>query len=251
MGSTVLMARRSRLRVDGARLQGWAMVAILAVGFGLGVATLSKPGPQRRLAETLTPGAFLGGQTAGAVNHAMAHDLPIGDLLSAAGGVLRWRVFASGGPQVTVGCDDWLYLTEELRPWPGGDATMQARAAAMHQVAADLAAQGIALQVVLVPDKTRVERAFACGVPYSAQSEGRYGQFAKLLGGLSVVDLLATYSGVRTPLYYRTDTHWNPGWRRHRRRGHGGGNGRTGRPRPPVQHGVPGRRRTAPATCCA
>ena len=209
MGSTVLMARRSRLRVDGARLQGWAMVAILAVGFGLGVATLSKPGPQRRLAETLTPGAFLGGQTAGAVNHAMAHDLPIGDLLSAAGGVLRWRVFASGGPQVTVGCDDWLYLTEELRPWPGGDATMQARAAAMHQVAADLAAQGIALQVVLVPDKTRVERAFACGVPYSAQSEGRYGQFAKLLGGLSVVDLLATYSGVRTPLYYRTDTHWN------------------------------------------
>ena len=120
MGSTVLMARQSRVRVDGARLQGWAMVAILAVGFGLGVATLAKPGPQRRLAETMSLGAFLGGQTAGAVNHAMAHDLPIGDLLSEAGGILRWRVFASGGPQVTVGCNDWLYLTEELRPWPSG-----------------------------------------------------------------------------------------------------------------------------------
>ncbi len=185
------------------------MVAILAVGFGLGVATLAEPGPQRRLADTMTPGAFLGGQTAGAVNHAMAHDLPIGNWLSEAGGILRWRVFDSGGPQVTVGCDDWLFLTEELRPWPGGDATMRARADTLHQVAKELAAQGIALQVVLVPDKARVEGAFACGVPYSAQSEARYGQFAKMLGGLPVVDLLAAYSGVRTPLYYRTDTHWN------------------------------------------
>ncbi len=30
------------------------MVAVLVVGFGLGVATLASPGPQRRLAETLT-----------------------------------------------------------------------------------------------------------------------------------------------------------------------------------------------------
>ena len=76
-------------------------------------------------------------------------------------------------------------------------------------MATDLAAQGIALQVVLVPDKARVEHAYACGVPYSAQSEGRYAEFSKLLAGLPVVDLLAAYGGIRTPLYYRTDTHWN------------------------------------------
>ena len=52
MGGTVLMAQRSRVMIDGARLQGWAMVVILAAGFGLGVATLSSPGPQRRLAPT-------------------------------------------------------------------------------------------------------------------------------------------------------------------------------------------------------
>ena len=206
---TVVMAQRAARRIDTARLQGWAMIAILAVGFGLGVVTLCGAGPQRRLAETLTPQAFLGGQTAAAVNHAMAHDLPIGPWLSEAGGILRWRVFASGGPQVTVGCDDWLFLTEELRPWPGGDAAMQARAAALHAVAKGLAAQGIALQVVLVPDKARVEQAHACGVPYSAQSQARYAGFAKLLAGLPVVDLLATYGGIRNPLYYRTDTHWN------------------------------------------
>ena len=193
----------------GARAQGWAMVAVLAIGFGLGVATLASPGAQRRLADTLTLPSFLGGATAAAVNYDMAHDLPIGDALSAAGGVLRWRVFGSGGPQVTVGCNDWLYLTEELRPWPGATAAMQARADALHAVAAGLAQQGIALQIVLVPDKRRVEQAGACGVRYSAQAQARYGVFLSMLQGLRVVDLLASYGGIRNQLYYRTDTHWN------------------------------------------
>ncbi len=46
-------------------------------------------------------------------------------------------------------------------------------------------------------------------MPYSAQSEARYDAFAAMLAGLPVVDLRAGFSGIRTPLYYRTDTHWN------------------------------------------
>ena len=185
------------------------MIAVLVIGFGLGVATLASPGPQQKVGEALTLRAFLGGETASAVNYAMAHNLPIGSELSAAGGILRWRVFGSGGPQVTVGCNDWLFLTEELRPWPGSQASMQARAAALHTVAADLAKQGIALQIVLVPDKRRVEQQGACGVPYAAQARARYAAFLGMLGGLPVTDLLTTFGGIRTALYYRTDTHWN------------------------------------------
>ncbi len=225
------------------------MLAVLVLGFGLGVATLATPGPMRRIADTLTPRAFLGGETASAVNFAMAHDLPIGSTLSAAGGVLRWRLFGSGGPQVTVGCDDWLFLTEELRPWPGSKASMGARADAVHAVAKGLAEQGIALQIVFVPDKRRVAELAArqvpaelvtailtqaaskssgseaaspsigaagkprrsdwCGVPYSEESEARYAAFLGRIADLPVVDLLTAYDGVRTPLYYRTDTHWN------------------------------------------
>ena len=185
------------------------MIAVLVAGFGLGVATLASPGPMRQMGQALSLHAFLGGETAETVNHAMAHDLPVGGALSAAGGVLRWRLFGSGGPQVTVGCHDWLYLTEELRPWPGSQASMRARADALHQVAKDLAAQGIALQIVLVPDKRRVEQQDACGVPYAAQASDRYAAFLGMLGGLRVVDLLAAYGGIRNQLYYRTDTHWN------------------------------------------
>ena len=185
------------------------MLAVLAAGFGLGAATLASPGPQLRLAEAMTPGAFLGGRTAGAVNHAMAHDLPVGGVLSAAGGVLRWRLFGSGGPQVTVGCGGWLFLTEELRPWPGADAAMAARAAVLHRIATGLMAKGIAFQVILVPDKARIVRQAGCGVRYPAQARTRYDAFAALLGGLNWVDVRASYAGIRTPLYYRTDTHWN------------------------------------------
>ena len=194
---------------SGARLQGWAMIAVLAAGFGLGVAALSRPGPQQRLAGVMNMGAFLSGKTAAEVNHAMAHDLPIGGFLQAAGGVIRWRLFGSGGPQVTVGCNDWLYLTEELRPWAGAEAAMQARAATLHRITAELGGQGIAVEIVLVPDKARIETANRCDVPYSAQSRARFAAFAGLLGGLPVVDLNPVFAAADKPVYYRTDTHWN------------------------------------------
>jgi alginate O-acetyltransferase complex protein AlgJ len=141
----------------------------------------------------------------------MAHDLPIGPFLQAAGGVWRWRVFDSGGPQVSVGCDDWLYLIEELRPWPGAAAAMARRAAALRQVASQLAARGIALVVAVVPDKARIESVHAagCGVPYSAQARDRLAAWMGLLNGLPVVNLANTFAHANQPLYYRTDTHWN------------------------------------------
>ena len=191
------------------RLYGWLMAAALLAGAGEGVATLASPEARRHVAAAATWAALLSGQTAAAINDAMAHDLPGGGMLRAAGGVLRWRLFGSGGPQVTVGCGGWLYLTEELRPWPGGEAAMQRRALLLHQIAADLAAKGITLQLVLVPDKARIATEGACGLPRSAQAQDRYATFAAMLEGLPVTDLVAAYTAVRTPLYYRTDTHWN------------------------------------------
>jgi len=193
----------------GARLQGWAMIVVLVTGFGLGLAALHSPGPQQRLRDVMTLDAFLAGRTAGAVNNAMAHDLPIGPVLSAIGGVVRWRVFGSGGPQVSVGCHDWLYLMEELRPWPDAAAAMEARANALRRIYAGLTAQGVELVVAIVPDKARIEAATACGVPYSSQSRARLSAFTGLLGGLPVVDLDPVFAAEKRPLYYRTDTHWN------------------------------------------
>jgi alginate O-acetyltransferase complex protein AlgJ len=195
------------------RLQGVVMIVLLAVAFWQGVTPLTTQQARNRLQPTLNFASFMAGRTAGAVNYIMAHDLPVDYALRAGGGIVRWELFRSGGPQVGVGCGDWLFLTEELRPWPNAQAAMQTRAEIVGRVAAKLNAQNIGLLVALVPDKARVEAADRCGLRYAEQASQRYGAFAAMLGAAKVptVDLHAVLAeaAAQGPVYYRTDTHWN------------------------------------------
>lgn len=195
------------------KLLGAVMTALLLVGFWQGMAALFSPEALLRLKPALNPSAILAGHTAATINYIMSHNLPADPLLRAAGGILRWRLFHSGGPQVGVGCNNWLYLTEELRPWPGAEAAMRQRADLVRRVADKLESQAIRLRIVVVPDKARVENGTLCGLRYAAQARERYAAFAALLHarGIVQVDLLQPFLAVhgRQPLYYRTDTHWN------------------------------------------
>ena len=111
------------------------MIVTLALGFSLAVAALASSSAQNRLAGASGWRALLDGRTAAVIGHATAHDLPIDGFLRAAGGVWRWVLFRSGGPQVWVGKHDWLYLTEELRPRNDAIAVMQRKADDVKQVA--------------------------------------------------------------------------------------------------------------------
>ncbi|RYJ01194.1 MAG: cell division protein FtsQ, partial [Acetobacteraceae bacterium] len=164
-----------------ARLQALAAIALLLWGAGQGIAALADPASRQRLVESLTWEAFLAGRTAGAINHVMAHALPADPWLRAAGGLLRWGLFRSGGPQVAVGCDGWLFLTEELRPWPGAQAAMAARAAALGRIAAALRERGITLVVAITPDKARVNPERLCAARTSAQAGRRHAEATTLL----------------------------------------------------------------------
>jgi alginate O-acetyltransferase complex protein AlgJ len=198
-------------RRQAERVLGAAIILFLVIGLWQGVAALSAPGPQRRLAEVLRIDAFLAGRTAAAVNRIMAADLPSDRWLRAAGGVLRWIVFGSGGTQVWPGCDGWLFLTEELRPWPDGRAALASRAELAGDIAAFLAEHDIALTVLVVPDKARLLPHLRCGAPYAAEAEARFDQFAAMLAERRVQALdLRPLLGPDAPrLFHRTDTHWN------------------------------------------
>ena len=204
---------RPSVRAWSERVQGALMIGVLALGAWQGAAALSAPAAHRRLAGVMDGPSILAGRTAAAINYVEAHYLPADGLLRAGGGIFRWALFRSGGPQVTVGCNDWLYLTEELRPWPDAEAHMQARAATLGRIAAALAAKNIGLVVALVPDKARIERRTLCGAPRSAQAEARYAAFMGLMQQHSIqaVDLAAPFEAMRKDrqVYYRTDTHWN------------------------------------------
>jgi alginate O-acetyltransferase complex protein AlgJ len=193
--------------------QAVLVIAILAWGLSEGVRAIALPAAQQRLQPTLNGQAFLAGRTAAAVNHIMAHNLPIDPWARAAGGLFRWGLFRSGGPQVRVGCDGWLFLTEELRPWPDADAILAERVEALARIRDRLAAQNIALIVAVVPDKARVHGDRLCGAPLSAQSAARYDRLlaalsAKSLAPVSLLPPLQTLAA-RQDAYWRTDTHWN------------------------------------------
>jgi alginate O-acetyltransferase complex protein AlgJ len=200
------------LRPIGQRIQGAVVALSLAIGFGLGVGAIQTPDGMKRLNATLDFGAFMEGRTAAAMNYALAHNLPVDGFFRAAGGVFRWRLFHSGGPQVWAGDNDWLYLIDELRPFEHADANMAARADTLAKVAAKLKAQGIDLVVAVLPDKARLLPEYQTG-PRSQQADARLPAWLDLLAkrGLKVVDVNATYltQKDRAALWWRTDTHWS------------------------------------------
>jgi alginate O-acetyltransferase complex protein AlgJ len=196
-----------------ATLQAAVIIAILGWGAWQGVSAIRSEAAQRRLAPTLNMEAFLAGRFAAAVNYVMAHNLPVDPYVRAAGGFLRWRFFDSGGPQVRVGCHDWLFLTEELRPWPDPAAAMRERVEGLARIQARLAAQNITLLVTIVPDKARVHGDQLCGAPLSAQAEGRHAELVSAFAarGITPIPLLEPLRELarERPAYWRTDTHWN------------------------------------------
>lgn len=203
----------ARARRLGEEIQGLLMIAVLAFGAWQGVGALLTPPAQRRLAQSLDLHSFLTGRTAAAINAIEAHDLPIDPALRAIGGVFRWRLFGSGGPQVRVGCDDWLFLTEELRSWPDAEANLRARVALLKAIADRLSARGVELVVAVTPDKARVEAAHLCGAPRTRQADRRYGEIMALLRAnrIAAIDLAAPLiAAARSgPVYLRTDSHWS------------------------------------------
>ncbi len=191
----------------------WFFLLLMAWGFWQGIGALRTEDAQRRLGDVLNWPAFVAGRTTGALNHVMAHDLPADPYFRMTGGALRWALFGSGGPQVRVGCEGWLFLQEELRPWPDAAANQQARIAGIIRAARQLEAEGIAVVLAVTPDKARVQAQQLCGNAYAAESLGRHAEAVAALrgAGLRLVEWLPLLDRARAegPVYWRTDTHWN------------------------------------------
>lgn len=124
---------------------------------------------------------------------------------------VSWLVLGDLGSRVRGGCPGWLFLKDELEihPDPAWAGAFRAQLAA--RVAQRLAAKGAALVVVVVPDKSRVERARLCSLRRSPAFEGRVGAWTRELAaaGVAALDLTAALERLPGERYYRTDSHWN------------------------------------------
>jgi len=203
-------ARTTPLRLRPQMLPGIALLAILVVGLAASVyALVFKNGEVP--AGTLSAAHLANGETTAAVSHFLQKANPFEGPLVTFDRVTSYIVTGDLGARVRRGCDNWLFLTDEMALHPDRSASLAAHVKIVEQAAAFLKSRKIGLVVVPVPDKSRVEAAQLCGVDRPAAIAGRLGEFESRLAqaGIGVVDVLRPMQTAGGELYYRTDTHWN------------------------------------------
>lgn len=119
-----------------------------------------------------------------------------------------YKFLGDAGPQVRAGCREWLFLSEELLEVPNGNRHLAVRAQLANKIKTDLAARGVTLIMLPVPDKATQAHTATCGLAVSGQARRRSADWQAATAGAALVqvDLAA---GWPTPGYWRTDTHWD------------------------------------------
>ncbi|WP_422086735.1 alginate O-acetyltransferase AlgX-related protein [Variovorax sp.] len=121
-----------------------------------------------------------------------------------------WLLLGDLGAEVHRGEGDWLFLDEELRVHAGRVANARDRAATIADISRTLAARRIALLVVVVPDKSRIESAHLSRLRRPPELEGRVREWTAMLdaANVPVLDLAPVLAGAAPPPFLKTDTHW-------------------------------------------
>jgi alginate O-acetyltransferase complex protein AlgJ len=203
-------ARALPLRICPLMLPGVALLAILAIGLASSLYTLIFKRSELP-AQALTWSAAADGETTAAVSHFLQEENPLETPLVTVDRVIAYLFTGDLGARVRRGCDNWLFLTDELALHPDRAANAARRVKMVEQVAVYLKSRNIRLAVVPVPDKSRIEAAELCGVNRPAAIADRLTDFETQLkaAGIGVVDLLGPMNAAGGERYYRTDTHWN------------------------------------------
>jgi alginate O-acetyltransferase complex protein AlgJ len=126
---------------------------------------------------------------------------------------LSWQVSRDLGARVREGERDWLFLTDELTPHVNAAESAASRAQQVIEMRQRLAADGIRLLVVVVPDKSRIAAEHLGDLHRPAAFADRITQWTGPLAqaGVDVLDLsaaLATLQSQGAQAFLRTDTHW-------------------------------------------
>jgi alginate O-acetyltransferase complex protein AlgJ len=203
-------ARALPLRIRPQMLPGVALLAILAIGLASSLYTLVFKRAELP-AQDFSWSAAADGKATAAVSHLLQEANPLAEPLVTVDRVIAYVATGDLGAQVRRGCENWLFLTDELALHPDRAANAARRVKMVEQVAAYLKSRNIGLVVAPVPDKSRIEGAELCGLDRPAGFASRLTDFETQLkaAGIDVVDLLGPMNTAGGERYYRTDTHWN------------------------------------------
>jgi alginate O-acetyltransferase complex protein AlgJ len=150
----------------------------------------------------------------GDITHHIAKELSHVELARKAADLERagsWLLLGDTGPRVRQGCHGWLFLADENRIHPHALSNAQDRANKVVAVRDWLAQRKIALQVVVVPDKSRIAAQQLCTLLRPSQLQERTVQWRAILReyGVAVLDLTATLTPLGSHAFLRSDSHWS------------------------------------------
>lgn len=136
----------------------------------------------------------------GAVSKELANrmaDTPIAADAARAQRALGWLTLHDLGPRVRQGCPGWLFLRDELSVYADSDSHLATRADTVAAVQRELARHGIALLIVVVPDKSRIEPQHLCSLYRPVSLGARLADWTSRLtaDGVQVLDLSAALRG--------------------------------------------------------
>jgi len=199
----------SDLAVRTSPLAAWVLVPFLAAGL-LSCAWLMVKGPISFLPAKVDSDMLLHGE----LTHRFAKELAKAPMAIQAANLERgasWLAFGDTGRTRGPGCPGWLFISDELRINRHAQANAQAKAQAVIDLQRQLGEKGIELQVVVVPDKSRIAVAQLCGVYRPAVLNSRIQDWTATLqaAGVSALDLTDTLRPLGPEAYLRTDTHWS------------------------------------------
>lgn len=187
-----------------------AFSCLLVAGLVVSVMTL-RVVPQKEWAELKDIDRILSGESTKRFTKLLNQHFVLGPAFSQIERGTLWNLTGDLGPSVRPGCEDWLFLTDELEVHPDREKSAKFRAELADKLGLRLKERGIKLLISVVPDKTRVESTHLCGLRRSALFDRRVLNWLDALNSHGIETLNLTDVLVRAPgeRYYRTDTHWN------------------------------------------
>ncbi len=155
---------------------------------------------------------FLNGDVSQAFAAALA-DAPVPSNAARIERGLSWVVAGDLGPRVRRGDSGWLFLGDELTVHDQPQLNVAQRKVDVLKVQKTLAAKGIKLLVVVVPDKTRIEASQLGLLHRPARYAPRVSQWVgelKLAGveTLDLTDTLSAFKQKNGAAFLKSDSHW-------------------------------------------
>lgn len=185
---------------------------LAACGFVLSLASIGLSSHLRAGFDTLPSDVFSGSLQA-RYEEAFVAANPLERFAVSTLGALRYGLFKQASPGAVVGQNGWLFTTEELEQGAEFNTHIDAAATRVVEIHTKMAAHGIMLLPVIIPDKADLY-ADRLGRNRSANIEARGDRFIANLDRSGVIAFDAT-SALQTArqsadAFMRTDTHWSP-----------------------------------------